>query len=97
MGPITHKIYERRKPEETLLYQTLAKHLNTFLSYLAAAGKAIPKHVEKELWAFLECAVLAYRFIRLKCEDCTREHLLAFSCKKRGFCHLVEAIGWPTR
>ncbi|MBP6219181.1 MAG: transposase zinc-binding domain-containing protein [Oligoflexales bacterium] len=86
MGPLTHKIYERRKPEETLLYQTLASHLNTFLAHLAADGKAIPKHVEKELWAFLECGVLAYGFVRVKCADCTREHLLAFSCKKRGFC-----------
>ncbi|MBP6218326.1 MAG: hypothetical protein KA436_07050 [Oligoflexales bacterium] len=62
--------YERRKPEETILYQTLASHLNTFLAHLAAEGKAIPKHVGKELWAFLECGVLAYGFVRLKCEDC---------------------------
>ncbi|MBP6219331.1 MAG: transposase zinc-binding domain-containing protein, partial [Oligoflexales bacterium] len=78
MGAITQKIYERRKPEETVLYQALASHLNTFLAHLAAEGKA--------LWSFLECGVLAYGFIRLKCEDCTMEHLVAFSCKKRGFC-----------
>ncbi|MBP6219474.1 MAG: hypothetical protein KA436_12895 [Oligoflexales bacterium] len=59
MGAITQKIYERRKPEETVLYQALASHLNTFLAHLAAECKAIPKHVEKELWAFLECGVLA--------------------------------------
>ncbi|MBP6218624.1 MAG: transposase zinc-binding domain-containing protein [Oligoflexales bacterium] len=107
MGSITHKIYERCKPEETLLYQTLASHLNTFLAHLAAEGKVYPKHVDKELWAFLEHAVLAYGFVRVKCEDCTMEHLVALSCKKRCFCpscdgkrmaetaaHLIEGIIW---
>ena len=42
--------------------------------------------MEKELWAYLECGVLAYGFVRVKCDDCTNEQLLAFSCKKRGFC-----------
>ena len=49
--------------------------------------------------------VLAYGFMRLKCGDCRSEQLVAFSCKKRGFCpscggkrmaetstHLVEHI-----
>ena len=29
---------------------------------------------------------LSYGFTRLKCKDCKKETLLAFSCKKRGFC-----------
>ena len=49
--------------------------------------------------------VLAYGFVRFKCGDCRSEQLVAFSCKKRGFCpscggkrmadtstHLVEHI-----
>ena len=43
-------------------------------------------HVEKELFSYLDCGVLAYVFIRLKCGDCKAEQLVAFSCKKRGFC-----------
>lgn len=80
------KTYERRRPEETILYQTLADNLNTFLDNLSAEGRSIPKHVEKELWAFLECGVLGYGFVRVKCDDCKNEQLVAFSCKKRGFC-----------
>ena len=83
-----HKLpsYQRRRPEETLLYKTVATHLNTFLANLAEEGKSLPKHVEKELWAFLECGVLAYGFVRLKCTGCKSEQFVAFSCKKRGFC-----------
>ena len=78
--------YQRRRPEESLLYSTLANHLNTFLANLAEEGRSLPIHVEKELLAYLKCGVLAYGFIRIKCKDCKIERLVAFSCKKRGFC-----------
>jgi len=97
--------YRRRQPEESILYKTLACHLNTFLKNLAEEGQWLPKHVEKELWAYLECGILAYGFVRVQCDDCKNEQLVAFSCKKRGFCpscgakrmaetaaHLVENI-----
>ena len=97
--------YRRRQPEESILYKTLACHLNTFLANLAEEGQWLPKHVEKELWAYLECGILAYGFVRVKCDECKNEQLVAFSCKKRGFCpscgakrmaetaaHLVENI-----
>ena len=97
--------YRRRQPEESILYKTLAGHLNTFLANLAEEGQWLPKHVERELWAYLECGILACGFIRVKCDDCKNEQLVAFSCKKRGFCpscgakrmaetaaHLVENI-----
>ena len=79
-------IYQRRRPEDNLLYQTVAAHLNTFLAELAEEGKSLPKHVEQELWSYLRCGVLAYGFLRLKCEGCKAEQFVAFSCKKRGFC-----------
>ena len=79
-------IYQRRRPEETLLYKTLLENLSTFLANLQNAGRSLPRHVIKELHAYLECGVLAYGFVRLKCEDCRSEKFVAFSCKKRGFC-----------
>ena len=79
-------IYQRRRPEEGVLYRTLADNLNTFLAGLAEEEKSLPKHVEKELWAYLECGVLAYGFVRVACDGCRREQFVAFSCKKRGFC-----------
>jgi hypothetical protein len=39
-----------------------------------------------EFDAFLECGILAHGFLRLRCGDCGHDKLLAFSCKRRGFC-----------
>jgi len=36
--------------------------------------------------AYLECGILAYGFLRVRCEDCGESRVVAFSCKKRGFC-----------
>ena len=49
--------YRRRQPEKSILYKTLACHLNTFLANLAEEGQWLPKHVEKELWAYLSFLV----------------------------------------
>ena len=39
-----------------------------------------------EFDAFLECGILAHGFLRLRCGDCSHDKLVAFSCKRRGFC-----------
>ncbi len=33
-----------------------------------------------------KCGRLKYGFLRVRCEDCHHERLVAFSCKRRGFC-----------
>ena len=40
----------------------------------------------KQFDAFLECGILAHGFLRLRCDDCGHDKLVAFSCKRRGFC-----------
>ena len=42
--------------------------------------------LQGEFEAFLECGILAHGFLRLRCGDCGHDKLLAFSCKRRGFC-----------
>ena len=46
----------------------------------------LPDFVEEEFDAFLDCGILARGFLRLRCADCAHEKLVAFSCKRRGFC-----------
>jgi Transposase zinc-binding domain len=46
----------------------------------------LPEFVKDECDAFLECGILAHGFLRLRCAACTHEKLVAFSCKRRGFC-----------
>lgn len=78
--------YQRHRPEQTLLYQLVERHYLEFLEQLSHQGKSLPKHVEKEFEEFLKCGRLEHGFLRVLCGDCKHEKLVAFSCKKRGFC-----------
>ena len=48
--------------------------------------KYLPKYVRSKFEEYLKCGRLEYGFLRVRCEDCHYEHLVAFSCKRRGFC-----------
>jgi hypothetical protein len=84
--PKASATYRPRRPEETVLYQAVVRNFRTFEALTELEGKRLPQHVTKEFESFLRCGILAYGFLRLRCEDCHLEKLLAFSCKKRGFC-----------
>ena len=51
-----------------------------------AASADFPQVVRDEFDAFLECGILAHGCLRLRCGDCGHDKLVAFSCKRRGFC-----------
>ncbi len=68
----------RRRIAETL-YQLMAGHLETFLEGLRATDRQLPKHVEQELRAYLECGILAYGFLRVRCEYCGESRVVAFA------------------
>jgi len=80
--------YVPRDPSQTVLYHVVADHLETFLASLDADpdARGLPAYVERELYDYLQCGVLAHGFLRLGCDTCHKELLLAFSCKRRGFC-----------
>jgi ribosomal protein S27E len=42
--------------------------------------------VQQEFDEYLKCGRLEYGFLRVRCEKCHHERLVAFSCKRRGFC-----------
>ncbi|MFT5543751.1 MAG: ribosomal protein S27E [Glaciecola sp.] len=78
--------YKRHRPETTLLYQLVERYYPEFTANLAEQGKYLPKYVEREFDEFLRCGRLEYGFLRVVCGDCKHEKLVAFSCKRRGFC-----------
>lgn len=78
--------YERHQPEQTLLYQLVEEHYPTLVDQLAHQGKSLPDHVHREFEAYLKCGRLEHGFLRVRCDKCHFERLVAFSCKKRGFC-----------
>jgi len=78
--------YQRHRPEQTLLYQLVERHYPAFVEHLAEAGKQLPTHVRQAFDGYLQCGRLEHGFLRIRCDTCHAEHLLAFSCKRRGFC-----------
>jgi len=100
--------YARHAPERTLLYALVQAHYPDFIARLAAEDRSLPEYVREEFDEYFRCGVLEHGFLRVVCEQCHAERLLAFSCKKRGFCpscgarrmaesarHLVEEVFGP--
>ncbi|MGB2426446.1 MAG: transposase zinc-binding domain-containing protein, partial [Alteromonas sp.] len=81
-----HFTYRRHRPENTLLYQLVDRHYPEFVDMIAQQSKSLPRHVNQEFDAFLQCGRLENGFLRVVCDDCKHEKLVAFSCKKRGIC-----------
>jgi hypothetical protein len=79
-------VYERHHPEQTLLYQIVEAHYPALIDQLGLQGKSLPNHVHREFEAYLKCGRLEHGFLRVRCDTCHFERLVAFSCKKRGFC-----------
>ena len=99
--------YFRHEPERTVLYRAVQENFETFLavSQRDSDRGPLPSRVYQEVEAYLRCGILAHGFTRLRCESCKDERLVAFSCKKRGFCpscggkrmnevaaHLVDSV-----
>lgn len=78
--------YERHQPEHTRLYSIVERHYPAFVAHLAWQGRCLPGYIEQEFADFLKCGRLEYGFLRVRCEVCHHERLVAFSCKRRGFC-----------
>ncbi len=73
-------LYVRHRPERTLLYQLVQEYYPAFKAHLAAQGKALPGYVEQEFEDYLKCGRLEHGFLRVRCEACHAEHLVAHSC-----------------
>jgi len=78
--------YHRHRPEQTALYSIVAEHYPRFVQEIERAGGYLPGFVRQEFEDYLKCGLLEHGFLRVKCDGCRHEHLVAFSCKRRGFC-----------
>ena len=79
-------VYERHRAERTLLNQLVEQYFPAFEAYLAAQGTDLPAYVEQEFEDHLKCGRLEHDFLRVRCGSCHAEHLVALSCRRRGFC-----------
>ena len=78
--------YQRHRPEQTLLYQIVEQYYPALTTHLTERGRELPEYVQREFEDYLKCGRLEHGFLRVRCESCHVEHLVAFSCKRRGFC-----------
>jgi hypothetical protein len=78
--------YTPRRPEETLIHGVVATQLETFLARQCRRERPVPPFVEREFRKFLDCGILAQGFLRVHCDACGKDRLVAYSCKRRGFC-----------
>jgi len=79
--------YERHRPEQTTLYRLVQQHAASFIAHTeTSTGAGLLRFIKDEFDALLECGILAHGFLRLRCGECGHDKLLAFSCKRRGFC-----------
>ncbi|NOR23957.1 MAG: hypothetical protein GQ542_06100 [Desulforhopalus sp.] len=93
------KIYKRRNPQTTLLWKLLASHFTDFEEnyddlFQKQHGfyRLVISHVVRK---YLECGDLHEGFARIKCPDCHREYILAYSCRGRYFCPSVPRSKCP--
>lgn len=79
--------HERHCPEQTSLYRLVNQHAASFIADTeASTGAELPRFIKNEFDAYLECGILAYDFLRLRCGECDHDMPLAFSCERRGLC-----------
>ncbi|MBK7962744.1 MAG: transposase zinc-binding domain-containing protein [Bdellovibrionales bacterium] len=73
--------YKGHRPEESVLYKLIQENLETFLErFQLEMGHPLPAFVTKEFYDYLDCGILANGFLRVQCEKCHKENLVAFSC-----------------
>ena len=90
----------RRQPESTVLYQAVQAAWRTFVGAVEAGERTVPRFCRREVEAFLRCGVLAHGLLRVHCDDCGKDDVVAFSCKGRGFCpscgtaRMVDTAAW---
>ncbi len=78
--------YRPRNPEDNPLYGVVSRHLETYLARQRERERPVPRFVERELRAFLDCGVPARGFLRVHCNVCGKDRIVPFSCKGRSIC-----------
>jgi Transposase zinc-binding domain len=79
--------YALCRPTETVLDAIVHDHLEAFLAHARESyERALPRYVEQAFRAYLTCGVFAHGFLRLHCDACHRDLLVAFTCQGRGVC-----------
>jgi hypothetical protein len=90
-----NKIYHPRKPQESPLWKLLNNHYDSFEQGYDERFETqhgfFRSIISEVVHDYLLCGDLKNGFARVRCNDCSEEYLLAFSCKSRWFCPSCHA------
>src|SRR5438876_12251459 len=89
--------YRPRNPEDSLLYRTIAGHLETFLAHQRERGREVPHFVEREMRAYLSCSVLACGFLRSSVNRAARIGCCRCLARADPFVPPVAEGAWSTQ
>ncbi|MDO8501789.1 MAG: transposase [Gemmatimonadaceae bacterium] len=94
-APAALGVYKPRRPQASPLFRLVSEHVHRLQTvyderFAREYGPWRPV-VGQVADKFLACGVLEHGFARIRCDDCTHEYLLAFSCKCRYFCPSCHA------
>jgi len=76
--------YCRYRPERSALFNIVAEHYPRFIQEVEQSGGYLPKFVRREFEDFLKCGLLEHSFLRVKCDGCQHEHLVALKAISRN-------------
>jgi len=70
-----------------VLHGIVREHLAAFLRRADEQyARPLPKYVRRAFDHYLRCGLPELGFLRLRCEECGHDRVVAFSCKQRGVC-----------
>ena len=79
--------YHPRRADEELVYRVVAAELDGFVAAAEERGHPLPSFVASTFRDFLTCGLPENGFLRVHCDECGRDRVVAFSCKRRGVCN----------
>lgn len=70
-----------------MLHAVVREHLASFLRTADESyARPLPRYVRRAFDEYLRCGLPEHGVMRLHCEDCGHDRVVAFSCKQRGPC-----------
>ncbi len=79
-------VYRPRRPEKTPLFQVIKKNYLPWRKTRNDQENPVPHYIENVFQKYLGCGILAKGFACAHCEGCSKDFLIAYSCKARGIC-----------
>jgi hypothetical protein len=60
------------------------QHYPLFAASMTGQSRPLPDYVEREFEEYLKCGLLEHGVLRVRCDTCHAEHLVAFSDQEGG-------------